>query len=100
MTERLTRSALLAVGLLLGACGLYAFVSAVPTGEWLRVVIWLGGGVVAHDAILAPLAVVVGFVAFRQAPPPVRRWGRFGVLVLAAVVVVLVPLLATGGLRT
>ncbi|MEO7059063.1 MAG: hypothetical protein ABI083_05050 [Lapillicoccus sp.] len=66
----------------------------------LRVVIWLGGEVVAHDANLAPPAVV-GCVAVGQAPPLVRRWGRFGVLVLAAVVVVvLVLILATGGLRT
>ena len=100
MTERATRVGLLAFGVLLGACGLYAFVTAVPPSEWVRVVIWLGGGVLAHDVLLAPLAVVVGFFAIRQAPASARRWARFSVLVVAAVVMVAIPLLATGGLRT
>lgn len=99
MTARATRVGLVALGLLLGACGLSAFVTAVPPREWVRVVIWLGAGVVVHDAILAPLAVVTGFVVIRTAPAA-RRWATFGALVLAAVLLVLVPLLATGGLRT
>lgn len=100
MTERALRISLLAFGVLLGTCGLYAFVTAVPPSEWVRVVIWLGGGVLAHDVVLAPLAIVVGYVAIRRAPAPARRWTRFAVLVLAAVVMVVIPLLATGGLRT
>lgn len=98
-TERSVRLALGALGLGLVAVGAYAFVLAVPAGQWARVVAWLAGGVVLHDAVVAPVAVVAGLLLLRGRRPWLQRLGRVAGLLVVTLLVVTVPLLATGGLR-
>ena len=55
--------------------------------------VWLGGGVIAHDAILAPLSLVVGAIASRIVPHHIRHVVAYGLVTAAVVLVVGVPVL-------
>lgn len=89
------RVALGAAGVAIGLVGVYAFATEVPLRQWLGVFTWLAGVVVAHDAVIAPLAVLVGLAVFavfpRRLVPPLR------IVALAAISVALIgiPLLMT-----
>lgn len=99
-TEQRIRLLLLAIGVALTLVGAYAFVDAEPVGQWLRVALWLAGGVVLHDAVVAPLALALGASTQRRVThPALRRALRAALLLATVAVVVAVPLLATGGLR-
>ena len=98
--DRALRAGLVVVGVLGGLVGAYAFVTGVPVRQWLGVGSWLAGGVVVHDALIAPLAVVLGLLVTRKASPRIRRLLRTALLAGATVGVLLIPLLATGGVRS
>ena len=87
------------VGVGLGLVGVWQFVAHVPTTGWVRVVVWLVAGVAVHDGLLAPLGVVSGWLVARRSPEPVRPVVRVAGLALLTVALLVVPLLATGGLR-
>ena len=55
--------------------------------------VWLGGGVVAHDFLLAPLSLAVGAVASRVIPRRARRPVAYGLVTGAVILVVGVPVL-------
>ena len=93
------RASLDATGGLLALVGAYAFAVAVPPGQWVRVALWTAGGVAAHDAVIAPVAIALGWFFARNAPARRRRVMRTSLLAVTTVVLILVPLLATGGLR-
>lgn len=92
------RPLLVAVRLLVGAIGAAGLVAglavaldSVPVREWPSVVLWLGAGVLVHDAVLAPLAVALGLVVLPRVPPAWRgplRGGLLGAGVLAILAVV------------
>ena len=94
-----------ALRLLLGAlgvaAGLFGAVLLLDLGpdNLVAAGTWLVGGVVVHDAVLAPLALAVGIGAARllrrQVPAPVV----VGVTVLATVTVVAIPVLGRFGAR-
>ena len=93
------RASLVATGVLLALVGAYAFAVAVPPGQWVRVALWTAGGVAAHDGVIAPVAIALGWFLARNAPARRRRVMRTSLLAVTTVVLILVPLLATGGLR-
>lgn len=96
--ERMARFALGISGVGLGLVGVYAFITSVPARQWFGVGIWLAGGVAAHDGLLAPLSVLLGWLILRHSP---RRWRpllRVGLLALATVVVIALPLAMTTSL--
>ena len=88
-----------ATGLGLGLVGVWQFVAHVPTTGWVRVVVWLVAGIVVHDGLLAPMGVASGWLVARPSPERVRPVVRLVGLALLTVVLLVVPLLATGGLR-
>ncbi|HEV6954790.1 MAG TPA: hypothetical protein VKY86_16250 [Promicromonospora sp.] len=47
--------------------------TAVPPRWWLSWGVWLAGSVAAHDAVLAPLVVALGWVALVWLPARRRR---------------------------
>ena len=92
--------------LLLGAAGTafvlvgaWQFLAHVPTTGWVRVVLWIGAGVAVHDGVLAPLGVVSGWLFARRTPASARPVVRSAGLALLTLVLLTVPLLATGGIR-
>nr|MDT0666796.1 hypothetical protein [Micromonospora sp. DSM 115978] len=61
-------------------------------------VAWLVGGVLVHDLVVAPAAVVVGFVLSRLVRPPYRSVVQGALIVSAAVAAASLPLwLGYGG---
>lgn len=90
------RWALVGVGVLLIGAGLWQLVISAPSATHpVAAAAWLAGGLIAHDAVLAPLALVVGAGVSRI---PDRRWRR-GIAIALAVAVSLVVLAAPSWLR-
>jgi len=89
------RYALGAAGVALCLVGAWTFVTGVPARQWLGVGTWLAGGVVGHDALLAPAALVLGWLVL---PRVAARWRpvlRTALLACATASLILLPLLAT-----
>lgn len=88
----------------LGAVG----VALVGYGAWLlltrgrdlvEVAVWLGAGVVLHDAVLATVSIVLGALAVRWAPPAFRAPLVVAFVVLGSVTLLAVPVLGRFGAR-
>jgi hypothetical protein len=92
------RGTLLAVGLAaLGYGGLLLL--GLDRPDLLDATLWLAGGVLVHDGLLAPLAVLGGVLVVRALPP---RWVRFvawSAVVLGPVTLVAIPVLGRFGAR-
>jgi hypothetical protein len=58
---------------------------------------WLAGGVVLHDAILAPVVVVIGYVASRVLPSHFRSSTATAFLVWGTLTIVFLPVLSGQG---
>jgi putative Ca2+/H+ antiporter (TMEM165/GDT1 family) len=87
--SRAARAAMLALGAGAVAYGLWQLVVVAPSATRpLEASLWLAGVLVAHDAVLAPVAVLVGLAVSRALP---RRAGRlFAGVALLAVTLILV----------
>ncbi|MDJ0382587.1 hypothetical protein [Streptomyces sp. G-G2] len=84
-----------ALGLLLIAVGLRQVV-ALP--DPLSVLIWLGGGLVLHDGLIAPLVLAVGLLgAAAFAAGPARGLVRGALLTGGALTLITLPLLLRPG---
>jgi hypothetical protein len=90
--------------LALGALG----VAGAAYGAWLAVsrghahldlAVWLAGGVVLHDGVLALAVLLVGGVALRVLPEAARAPAVVGFVVLGSVTLLAVPVLGRFGAR-
>jgi hypothetical protein len=94
-----------AVRALLGAAGL----AAAGWGAWLLLgqgatnlratLVWLAGGVLLHDAVLAPLTIAVAWVAGRLAGGRPRAPAAVALVLLGPLTVAAVPVLGRFGAR-
>ena len=94
------RLVLLGVGVVLIGVGAVVGLTSVPQSQWPSVLLWLAGGVAVHDAVLAPLALLLGALVLPRVPAgwrPALRAGALGAAVLAVVAVAVV--VASGGRR-
>lgn len=90
------RAALVASGLLLGIFGAYSLLRlGVSNLAWA--VAWLIGGVVVHDAVLAPLVIGAWAFGIRALPVRVRPPLVAGLVVLGAVTLLAIPVLGRFG---
>jgi hypothetical protein len=93
---RIVRSLLVLAGV---ACGLWGvwlmrdFTREQLTSE----AFWLAGGVVLHDAVLAPLVVAVGYVASRLLPRGARRPAATAFLIWGTLTIAFLPVLTGEG---
>jgi hypothetical protein len=78
-----------AVGTAIAGWGAYLFVEAVPDldrrGQLLA---WIVGADLAHDLVIAPLLLLVGWLCTRWVPPTVRAPVQAGLIASAAVLAV------------
>lgn len=86
------RVALGAVGVVVQVVGLVLLLDQ-GFGDVVHAVVWLGAGVVAHDAVLAPLAALAVVAGARVLPPWARVPVTVGVVVLATVTIAVSPTL-------
>lgn len=95
---RAARLCLGALGLAATAYGLVLLVG-LGTEQVAAVVVWVGGGVVAHDALLAPLVVALGVLAAVRAPSWWRTPLVWALVVLGPLTLVAVPVLGRFGAK-
>ena len=93
------RALRLALGMLGVAAGLYGGWSlrGVERDEWPSVLAYLGGGVVLHDFVLAPVVVGIGVLAARLAPTAWRAPMVVGLVVWGGLTLMAVPVLGRFG---
>lgn len=67
------------------------------TDSWISLGLWLAGGVLGHDALLAPVVVALGVLATRLAPPASRAPLAVALIVWGCITLVAVPVLGRFG---
>ena len=97
--DRMLRPALGVVGAAGVAYGLYLLLGQ-PPDRTVDVVLWAAGSVLVHDAVIAPVVLVLGVLAATRAP----AWLRVPLVRLLVVVgpltLVAIPVLGRFGART
>ena len=93
------RRAVAGTGVLLAAYGAFLLLSRQDLDQIVDAAVWLAVGVVLHDAVLAPLVILVVFVAARLAPAPARAPLTIAMVVLGSLTLVAVPVLGRFGAR-
>lgn len=93
----IARFALGALGAMAAAWGAWKLITTENLSQIMSGGLWLGGGVVAHDAILAPAALVGAWLLSRLAPGWIRGPATAGAIVLGSLTVVAVPVLGGWG---
>jgi len=89
-----------AVGVGVAAYGAWLLLSRQDAEQLRSAVVWLVAGVVLHDAVLAPVVVVLGLVGSRLLPPAARAPVAVGAVVLGSVTLLAVPVLGGFGARS
>ena len=75
------------------------FLSGDRFGDLVGVGAWLAGGVVAHDAVIAPLVIVVGALGVPRLPSAFRAPVVAGLVVLTTVTLMAVPVIGRFGAK-
>lgn len=71
----------------------------VPADAWGSVLTWLAGGVLLHDALLAPIVVGLGVVASQWLPAPWRPPAVVALVCWGSLTLAAIPVLYGGGVR-
>jgi hypothetical protein len=91
------RALLGALGVLLAAYGAWLLLSRQDAAGNLDALLWLVGGVVVHDALLAPVVIGLGVVLSRVVPTGARAAAVAGLVVLGTLTLLAVPFLGGFG---
>lgn len=94
-----TRGALATVGTVLVLYGAWLVLSRQDPGQWLEIAIWLGAGVIAHDAVLSGLLIGLGLLGTRVLPVPWRAPAAVALVVWGGLTVTAIPVLSGLGVR-
>lgn len=94
-----TRAALVAAGSTLTLYGAWLLLSRQDPGQWLEVGIWLGAGVVAHDAVVSGLVIGLCLLGSRVLPSAWRAPAVVALVVWGGVTLTAVPVLTGLGVR-
>ncbi len=94
-----TRNALGALGVLVGLYGAYLLLSRQDTDRLFSAALWLGGGVIAHDGLIALLTIGIVVVGARVVPAAARPAAVVGLVVLGSVTILAIPMLLSFGAK-
>ena len=92
------RLALVTVGVVVGSVGVALLVASGPANI-LAAGVWLVGGVVLHDGLIAPATIGVVVTASAVLPGRIRRPATVGFVVLGSVTLLAVPVLGRFGAK-
>lgn len=87
-----------ALGVAVTAYGLWLLVDRQP-GQLAGVGVWVAGGIVAHDGLLAPLVVAGGVAVAVRGPANLRTGLLWAVVVLGPLTLIAVPVLGRFGAK-
>lgn len=81
--------------------GLYAgsLLLEAGSGNWLNLGIWLAGGVVIHDGVIAPVSVALGIASMTVLPVPWRLPATVGLVCWGSITLFSIPVLGRFGAR-
>lgn len=96
--DRMARAALGAAGAAGAAYGGYLLLGQ-PLDRLANSVLWAAGGVIAHDAVVAPLVLALGVLAAARAPAWLRVPLVRLLVVLGPLTLVAIPVLGRFGAR-
>lgn len=94
-----TRSALGALGFLVGVYGAYLLLSRQDLDQLLSAAIWLAGGVVVHDGLVALAALGLVALGARLLPAAARTPAAVGFVVLGSITILAIPMLGRFGAK-
>lgn len=94
--ENVVRLLLILTGVGFGLWGVW-LMRDFTTQQLTSEAFWLAGGVIVHDAILAPVVVVVGFVASRLLPDHFRSSTATAFLIWGTLTIAFLPVLSGKG---
>lgn len=94
-----TRNALGALGVLIGVYGSYLLLSRQDLDQLISAALWLGGGVIAHDGLIALLSLGVVALGARLLPAAARPSAAVGLIVLGSVTILAIPMLGSFGAK-
>jgi len=77
--------------------GAYALLSQVALDTLPNLILWLVGGLVVHDAILAPIVAVIGLFLSKSLPDGIRQIVQGGLIVAGVVALIALPVVIGGG---
>jgi hypothetical protein len=81
------------VGVLVAGYGAWLLLTRTDTDQLVSALVWLAGGVVLHDAVLAPVVVVLGVLAARLLPGALGAPLAVVAVVLGSVTLMALPVL-------
>ncbi|CAB4728122.1 MAG: hypothetical protein F2667_12645 [Actinobacteria bacterium] len=93
------RLAIGALGVLLGLFGARTLWTRQDTDQLTNAGLWLVGGVVLHDLVLAPVVLLLVVVVARLLPTAYRAPAVVALVVLGTLTIVAVPMLSGQGVR-
>lgn len=93
------RWALGGLGVLVAAYGAWLALSRQDLDQLLDLALWLAGGVVLHDLVLAPLVLLFA-LALRRTPPAWHRPATWALVVVGSLSLLAVPVLGRFGARS
>lgn len=94
----IARLVIAALGVVAGGYGLITLLN----GGWsdlISIAIWLAGGVIAHDFVLAPIVLALVAVTMIALPRRFRAVGAFALVVIGTVTITAIPVLGRFGAR-
>ena len=97
--EATVRWTLGALGVVAGLFGAYLLWSRSDTGQLVDTGIWLGAGVVAHDALIAGLTLLLVALVTRLSPPAARAPATVALVVLGPLTLIAIPFLGRFGAK-
>ena len=87
------------LGVLVGVYGAYLLLGRQDLDQLFSAAIWLGGGVIAHDGLIALLSLGVVVVGARLLPAAARPSAAVGLIVLGSVTILAIPMLGSFGAK-
>ena len=95
----MTRRVVAGTGVVLAAYGAFLLLSRQDLDQIISAAVWLAVGVVLHDAVLAPVVLLVVVVVAKLAPATARAPLAIALVVLGSLTLVAVPVLGRFGAR-
>ncbi len=87
------------LGVGVGLWGAWLIFGSADFGDLLNLAIWMGGGVIANDGLIAVICLVAGAVTMRVLPKRARGLAAVGFVILGTISVVAIPFLGRFGAR-
>lgn len=87
------------LGLVVGGYGAFLLLTRQDADQLVSAAIWLGSGVVLHDAVLAPLVLGLVLLGTRVLPASARVPAAAALVVLGTVTILAIPVLGRFGAR-